>query len=316
MANLDNAIAAIGRFFERFQRTAEIAHQRQESNTATKTLEDSVRECERRHYEYFEHLYYNEEKRRDAFTSNFSFLLGVLGIVGAIGTFYLRDLIDWIPRTSLAGLFEDWTITTYFVALAFDLFFLARALYFLVRANYNYTYQYLASPQEIRDYYKSLIDLYESPIQAERAFQQYILDEYASAANTNDKNNITKRKYVHLCTASTIYLSVTLALTFIPFFAHKVVHHEKEPLLIRWDPSARVTLDSLQSPSAPSLFLDKLWPKVEFSLGLSQHAERTQATATPAAEASTSRSIHSEATPAATTAAPVHKGEESKQLKD
>src|SRR5205823_678710 len=156
-----------------------------------------------------------------------------------------------------------------------------------------------------RDYYKTLIDLYETPIPAQRAFQQYILDEYAAAANTNDQNNITKRKYVHLCTASTIYLFATLALTFIPFFAHKVAHHEKEPLLIRWDPTARVTLDSQPGPSAPSLVFDKLWPRVEFSLVLFQHAEQTQATATAAAETSTSRPNDSQATadPAST---PVH----------
>lgn len=280
--SISDAVAAIGRFLERYRQTTEAGHKERCSDEAIRSAVESVRECERRQYEYFEQLYYNEEKRRDAFGTTFSFLLGVLGIAGAIGSFYLRDVIEWIPNTGAAAMLKDWTITTYLVAVVLDVAYFIRASYFLVMGLYNYSYQYLAPPQEIREYHQELSALYQDPLETEKAFQQYLVDQYALAAHRNDQNNITKRKYIHLCMTSTIYVFVTLAATFIPFVAHKILHHEKEPLLIRWD-RARLTLEPGTEEYRSSIIFDNSWPIVElFPETISQNAGQTQTAASQA----------------------------------
>ncbi|HWM23440.1 MAG TPA: hypothetical protein VNP98_01335 [Chthoniobacterales bacterium] len=255
-------VAAFERILENHRRLTETAQRRESVKSAT----ESTRECHRRHYEYFEEVYYHEEKRRDAFTKSLSFLLGALGIAGTIGAFYLRDLLEWFPTVSATNAFRDWTITLYLVFLLLDSLCLIIASVFLILAFHPYTYEYLASPLDIRRYYQGLLAHHQDPAMAEVAFQQYLTDDYAAAANANDLNNITRRKYQHWCSGAAIVLFLLLALTSIPFFGHSVRHQNKKPLLIQSDSEkAQVRLNRTRRYHE-ALFLDESWPAVQFSL--------------------------------------------------
>lgn len=252
-----NVIAAIERALERHRRITEAWHNSHSMAAAKKAADASIRECDRRHYEYFEKVYYHEEKRRDEFTRNLSFLVGALAIAGAIGSFYLRDILEWMPGVPLWG---DWTISSYVCLLSIAALCLGIASVFLILALYNYGYEYLATPSQIRKHYRELLAYHNDSVAAEVAFQEYLTDDYARAANVNDQNNITRRKYQHRCVTASIVLFAVLGLTFIPFCAHKMRQGEKQPLLIKWDNAkARVTLDQ------PVVF-DKPWPSVKLSI--------------------------------------------------
>lgn len=252
----------------------------QTTDEATEAAAESIRECQRRNYEYFEQVYETEEKRRDGFTTNSSFLLGALGIAGTIYTFYLRDIIEWISQSGVSTSSGDWTVIGYLFFALLDFLCLAVASYFLIRMLHGYTYQYLAPPLDIQKYYEEiLLPYYGNPIEAEGGFQTYLTAQYAAAANTNDQNNITRRKYQYLCLTSTIYLFALLALTFLPFFAHKFIHREKQPLLIRWE-NARITLE--QPTGYLSYPFDKQWPRVELIPNpLLPHGGQAKADTTP-----------------------------------
>ena len=265
MTGIGPIIAAIGRFLERHYKFPATEQQRAAAEAAVKLA--SVRECERRHYEYFEEIYYTEEKRRDSFATTSSFLLGLMGAAGAISAFYLRDVTDWMPGTAAAAIIKDWTAWLYLALLATGLGLLGRASYLLIRGLYGYTYQYLATPLQIREYYRTLLTFYNNPIEAETAFQAYLTDEYAAAADTNDQNNITRRKYHHRCTGTTIALFICLALTFILFFAHKLVHRERQPLLIKWA-NEPISLNHAYGKYFKPLGFDKAWPSMELSLSI------------------------------------------------
>jgi hypothetical protein len=232
MIDLGRTIAAVDRLFERHRHLAAAEQQRTTADAALKLAAESVRECERRHYEYFEQIFYTEEKRRDAFMTTFSFSLGLLGIAGAITSFYLRDVLEWIPETTITAMTADWTVTLYLLFLVFDIVLLGTASYFLIRALHGYTYQYLATPLQIRQHYNDLLAYYGTAPDAERQFQHYLIEQYADAANWNDQNNIKRSTYQYWCMGSTIYLFISLALTLVPFFAHKMIHREK-PLASR-----------------------------------------------------------------------------------
>jgi hypothetical protein len=297
--NIADAVGAIGRLAERLLK----AHRTNCSAEETATALSAIRECERRHYEYFEDLYYNEEKRRDAFNTVSSFLLGVLGIAGAIGTFYLRDVLSWLPKATVPTLIHDWTVWAFLIVLLVDTVFFARASYFLVRSLYNYSYQYLAPPNEILGYHQQLTDLYPNPLDAEKAFQHYLVTEYAAAAQRNDANNITKRRYIHQCTTNSIYVFILLGVTFVPFFAHKLRHHETDVLPIRWD-EARIKIEAGNNPSPSVINFDNAWPKVDLSPN-TQFPDAGESKATPP-EARIPDS-DSEAAPAKAAAAKTHK---------
>ena len=269
--NLRPLVAALDRLLQRHHQIRDRSYQRRRSADAVKLAADSVRECAQRHYEYFENIYYTEERRRDAFATGASFLLGALGVAGAIWAFYLRDVVEWIPGTPLAAISSDWTAWLYLLLLAIDLVSLIVAAVFLINVLYGYTYQYLASPLEIRQYYQTLVPYYGNPIDAEAAFQDYLTDQYAHAANTNDQNNITRRKHQYRCTGWAISLFIGLALTFVLFFSHKLIHRERQPLPVKWD-NAQITVheSKLYSP----IVFDNTWPCVPlFTIRTCPYAE-------------------------------------------
>jgi hypothetical protein len=303
MIDIGAAVTAFERILARYRHLSDTESRRQASDAALKTAADAVRECERRHYKYFEEIYYTEEKRRDAFTTTFSFLLGLLGIAGAIASFYLRDVLEWLPETTVAAIAADWTVTVYLVFLLFDVAFLGAASCFLIRALHGYTYQYLATPLQVRQHYKDLLAHYGTATDAEREFHHYLTEQYAAAANTNDQNNITRRTYQYWCMGSTIYLFISLALTLVPFFGHKVVHREKQPILIKWD-NARVTLDA---PTPSPLVFDKEWPSARLSFGLESYGKPIETPPSNAAP-TTADTNNSTETKATSPTAPIRKG--------
>ena len=107
--------------------------------------------------------------------------------------------------------------------LATDFACVSMAVFFVIRAFHNHTYQYLASPRVLKDYYEGLLKHYQgsqaqdAEALAAKEFDDYLLIQFVEAAERNDGLNQKRKMFIHLATRYCIASIALLGVTFIPF---------------------------------------------------------------------------------------------------
>jgi hypothetical protein len=187
----------------------------------------SERSCKLRNYEYFESVYYNEEKRKDGLMPVMSFTLAVIGIIGSFLTFYFRDIVECLIETPYKTLLSDYWVIGYLVFVGLATVSLFTAGVYFIRSFFNYTYRYLPPPLELLNYYHKLLQAHKDIQVANDEFQEYLTNEYAEVANNSDEKYIRRRKFLHLSTRYSIFAFIFMALACMPFLANKAQHPKK-----------------------------------------------------------------------------------------
>jgi len=219
---------------------------------------ETKRICDQRRYEYFATVYYQEENRRDTITGYSTFVLATLGVIGGILSYYIQDILEWLPRQRFPACLAQFWTSTYLGLLTIGASFLIVAVVMFIRSFFNYTYRYVATPLQLLAYRNKLNDYHPDPETAEAVFQAYLTTEYAEAADQTDRNNVTKRMYLHRCIGFSILALLCMFLAFAPFLVHRA-KFPKEPLEIKL-PTTHVTLDGPLMILRPTTSLDQLSP--------------------------------------------------------
>lgn len=255
------------------------------------------RACKMRHYEYFQGVYYNEEKRKDGLMPVMSFVVVVIGIIGSLMTFYFREIIEWLPDTSYKALSVDYFAIAYLTFTVLAAASLVAAVVCLIRSYFNYTYRYLPSPLSLRDYYNELLQAYPDIQEASDIFESYLTNEYAEVAHDSDEKYIRRRKFLHLATGFSILSLVFLSITVVPFLGYRSQHPKKPTTVLLQNDSIML---NAASPLFRQIFLDVPFDRNNLfpTLTLDHHGEKTENSGTLFQATRSNQSPKGAATPA------------------
>lgn len=105
---------------------------------------------------------------------------------------------------------------------------LAGAIAYLISCHVGYDYAYMATPKEVREYRKNLIEYYNCSFNDKKLddeIEEFLEKEYAENAHYNSQQNDKKSARLHRASQ---YLVVTLGVIALSGFFHLMVQ------VIRW----------------------------------------------------------------------------------
>lgn len=167
----------------------------------------------------FERLYQAEWERRNAIQGDTSLPLGILALLGS-GLIVLLKEYDGNGGL-LEGLF--WGGFTA-AAAAFTV-----AIYMFVRSFHGYAYRRLPFPSELKEYPDGVRAHHraaETPLLAERAFDEFLEQRLIEAADRNTENNVNRGVYLDQTNRAIIVTLVAVAFTSVPY---SIRERMKEP---------------------------------------------------------------------------------------
>ncbi len=160
--------------------------------------------------------YFFEVNRRHQLTANLAIPIGILTILGGALLVVATAIKTPLGILDIAQL----------VLLASAAITMSIAIYFLVRSYFNYSYSYIATPKELKDYMDSLIVYYEqnggNKKDAESELEDYVNSEYAKHTHKNTENNDIKSHYIHRANGYLIASLVLVILAGLPYVAKSV----------------------------------------------------------------------------------------------
>lgn len=111
---------------------------------------------------------------------------------------------------------------TFVIALSLTLLSLICAFYYLVRTSVRYTYEQVASSNDLLDYYNYLREYYDSikvpETDADAEFEYALKGNYAKASTNNKRNNDSKAGFLYKANICLVIAAICLALSSIPYF--------------------------------------------------------------------------------------------------
>ena len=163
-----------------------------------------------------EKLYYKEEERKAELLNTLNFVLAILGLSLGLFAFYVNTCMSSV-------LVVGWILLLF---LCLDFLSIGVAIFYVIRAFHNHDYQYLESPNKLKEKYDEF--LHYSRImndgndenaekEAKVDFNNSLIENCIQAATENDIVNMRRKKFIHLATRFCIISIVFLAITFIPF---------------------------------------------------------------------------------------------------
>lgn len=157
-------------------------------------------------HQFYKEHYFHEANRRHQLTSALAIPIGVLTVIGGALIIVAKSIDMPISRIEL--------FTLVFLVIAFILMLIT--VYFLIRSYYNYSYGYIATSQEMKEYCEQLIYFYGADPDAEKKanadLEEWINSEYAVHTHRNVLNNDRKSGYIHKANG---FLLVALLATFV-----------------------------------------------------------------------------------------------------
>ncbi len=94
---------------------------------------------------------------------------------------------------------------------------LAFAVFYLIRSNYNYVYEYIASSKQMEEYYSSLTEFYKEDVtyesKVEETFEVYLITDYCKCNERNTSNNDMRSNYLHKTRKAIIIALITSVFT-------------------------------------------------------------------------------------------------------
>lgn len=161
--------------------------------------------------------YFFEADRRHQLTGSLSIPIGVLTVL--IGTVLvmvqgMRMPFNMMDKVQIS-------------ILSLSAVFMLASIYFLIRSYFNYSYGYIATPEELKHYYDKLIAYYKAinagvGSNAAEELEEYITCEYAKYAHRNALNNNQKSYYLHKANGFLVGALITILLSGIPYLIHIV----------------------------------------------------------------------------------------------
>jgi len=175
-----------------------------------------------------ENLYYKEEERKAELLNLLNIVLAVLGFTLGLFAFYVNASITNVNAGAQDTPICRLSFFFFLFFLVLDFLVMAVAMYFVIRAFHNHTYQYLPAPKVLNDYWGGLLAYYQGQSgangkqQALQDFDAYLTQQFVDTADKNDQINQLRKKYLHQATRFCIISITLLGLTFVPFvFAGK-----------------------------------------------------------------------------------------------
>ena len=171
--------------------------------------------------EIFKEQYEFELERKEQLGTSLSLPLAMVSILGGILVFYAQHY----PASS-NGL-------TIAFAVFFGLFGIAlvSAVYFIFRAYTGFTYQYVASGPDLKQWFDDLVSYYSAEAdgrkEAEREFQDGIDIRYIEATGVNATNNQLKAAYLNSASKLLAAATALALLCAVPFFMNSTRNDEK-----------------------------------------------------------------------------------------
>ena len=152
--------------------------------------------------DFCQERYDYEASRRGELTGAVAIPIGILSVLGGALVAILKDL-----RPPLAG-----SDSLLLLAAAASLVLGAVSVFFLARSYFGFTYRYVATPKEVRDYHAAVKNTYLTAsvapelaaYYADEKVLAYIQERYAEAAHHNTTNNDKKSYFLHLANGAMI----------------------------------------------------------------------------------------------------------------
>lgn len=129
-------------------------------------------------------------------------------------------------------------------------------VYFLVKSYFGYSYGYIATPKELREYYFSLLEYHSSNSgsqqDVEKELEEYINSEYADHTHRNTKNNDTKSSHLHKANGFLIASLVFIIFSGLPYVAKSVMNgSDVQKIEITNFPTLKTGVQSMPNESKP-----------------------------------------------------------------
>ena len=168
-------------------------------------------------HQFYKEHYFHEANRRHQLTNALAIPVGVLTIIGG-ALIIVAKYLD-TPLTCI----EIFTLV--FLTIASIL--LLTTIYFLIRSYFNYSYGYIATSQELKDYRDKLIEFYKAESnpeeKAEKDIEEYINSQYAEHTHLNAQSNDLKSYYIHKANGFLIATLLAAFVSSIPYVVDTVI---------------------------------------------------------------------------------------------
>ena len=156
----------------------------------------------------YKESYNNELARREKLGSEISIPIAMVTLLFGSVTYAIGKL------EAIAGIIILILLLASLIALVVSLAF---AVFFLIRSNYNYVYEYIATSKQMEEYYNSLTEFYKNDItyesKVEEAFEVYLINDYCKCNERNTSNNDKRSNYLHKARKAIIISLITSAIT-------------------------------------------------------------------------------------------------------
>ncbi len=156
----------------------------------------------------YKESYNNELARREKLGSEISIPIAIVTLLFGSVTYAVGKL------EAVTGIFILILLIASLMTLVVSLAF---AVFYIVRSNYSYVYEYIASSQQMEEYYNKLTDFYKEDItyesKVEEAFEVYLLNDYCKCNEQNTSNNDKRSDYLHKARKAIIVALVASTIT-------------------------------------------------------------------------------------------------------
>jgi len=168
-------------------------------------------------HQFYKEHYFHEANRRHQLTNALAIPIGVLTVIGGALIVVAKHLDT--PLTCIE------LFTLQFLAISSIL--LLTTIYFLIKSYFNYSYGYIATSQELKDYRDKLIEFYKAESKseeiAEKDLEEYINSQYAEHTHLNAQSNDLKSYYIHKANGFLIATLLAAFVSSIPYVADTII---------------------------------------------------------------------------------------------
>lgn len=156
----------------------------------------------------YKESYNNELVRREKLGSEISIPIAMVTLLFGSVTYAIGKL------EVVTGIFILILLILSLIALVASLAF---AVFYLIRSNYNYVYEYIAISKQMEEYYSTLTDFYIDDVnnesKVEESFEVYLINDYCKCNERNTSNNDKRSNYLHKARTAIIIALITSAIT-------------------------------------------------------------------------------------------------------
>ena len=168
-------------------------------------------------YELFKEMYYYEQERKDRISARVLYPTTIVIVLGGVIGFYIANY-NYLVISVLNIIFSLLTIGIFICTII--------SIYCLIRANFGYSYAYIATPEGIDEYIKEMNDYYEQTEEPNRERQvmnktsNILKTQFIENGTKNRKNNNRRTEFIYYA-IRWIVLGLIFLLASLPIFCIK-----------------------------------------------------------------------------------------------